>query len=157
MFRFWYRFIPDSMSLIARGEADLAYMRIEAQIPAFMGAVFEDMCLQYLWQQNIENKTPITFVDAGRWWGNDAKRREECEIDIIADNGEDAIFAECKWTNKSVEARVLKTLIERSEMFRYRRVYYYLFSKTGFTADTVAEAGRLGGVTLVEFENFQNR
>lgn len=29
MFRFWYRFVPENSSLIARGAADLAYKRIE--------------------------------------------------------------------------------------------------------------------------------
>ncbi|MDR3295124.1 MAG: hypothetical protein LBT26_04740 [Clostridiales Family XIII bacterium] len=41
------------------------------------------------------------------------------EIGIIADNKEDAIFAECKWTNEAV----LETLVERSGLFRYGRKY----------------------------------
>jgi AAA+ ATPase superfamily predicted ATPase len=151
MFRFWYRFIPDYMSLIQRGEADLAYAQIEPRIPAFMGAVFEDICKQRLWRLNIARQTPILFNDAGRWWGNNPKRREECEIDIIADNQEDAIFAECKWTNEPVGQDVLKTLIERSELFHYRRIYYYLFAKTGFTEAVRALAEQMGNVTLVRF------
>jgi AAA+ ATPase superfamily predicted ATPase len=154
MFRFWYRFIPDYMSLIQRGEAGLAYEQIEPQIPAFMGAVFAELCQQYLWQRNIARQTPILFTDAGRWWGNHPQKREECEIDIIAANKEDAIFAECKWTNERVGRDVLATLAERSELFRYERKYYYLFAKTGFTEAVRELAAQMGNVTLVRFEDF---
>jgi AAA+ ATPase superfamily predicted ATPase len=154
MFRFWYRFIPDYMSLIQRGEAGLAYEQIEPQIPAFMGAVFEELCKQVLWRQNIAKQTPILFTDAGRWWGNNPKKREECEIDVIAANKEDAIFAECKWTNEMVGRDVLETLTQRSELFRYERKYYYLFAKTGFTETVRGLAEQMGNVTLIRFEDF---
>ena len=152
MFRFWYRFIPDCISLITRGEADLAYELIQPQMSAFMGQVFEEICKEHLWQQNIERKTPILFTDAGRWWGNDPRKREECEIDLIADNKEDAIFAECKWTSEPVKMDVLDTLIERSELFQYRRKYYYLFAKTGFSESVILKAQEMGNVDLVGFD-----
>jgi AAA+ ATPase superfamily predicted ATPase len=154
MFRFWYRFIPDLLPLISRGEPDLAYEQIQSQISAYMGAVFEGICEQYLWQENIARKAPILFTDAGRWWGNNPIKREECEIDIIADNGADAIFCECKWTNDPVGADVLASLIEKSAMFRYDNKHYFLFAKTGFTEAVKAEASLLGNVSLVRFEEF---
>jgi AAA+ ATPase superfamily predicted ATPase len=153
MFRFWYRFIPDCVSLITRGEANLAYDLIQPQLPAFMGMVFEEICKQYLWQQNISRKTPILFTDAGRWWGSDPRKRTECEIDIIADNKEDAIFAECKWTNEPVKIDVLETLVERSELFQYNRKHFYLFSKAGFSQSCSLKAKEMGNVTLVSFED----
>ena len=33
MFRFWYRFVPENASMIARGAADLVYKRIEPHLP----------------------------------------------------------------------------------------------------------------------------
>ncbi len=44
-----------------------------------------------------------------------------------------ALFDECKWTNEKVDTGVLDLLIERSKLFHYTKVYYYLFSKSGFT------------------------
>ena len=152
MFRFWYRFIPDTIALIQRGKKELAYQHIHPQIPAFMGAVFEDICLQYLWTQSGVAQTPISFIDAGRWWGNDPIKRTECEIDIVADNKEEAIFAECKWTNETVGLDVLNTLIERSGLFRYVRKYYYLFAKTGFSSEVLSQAARVDNVSLICFE-----
>ncbi len=48
MFRFWYRFVPENTSLIARGAAELVYKRIEPQLSVYMGKVFEEICKQYL-------------------------------------------------------------------------------------------------------------
>ena len=48
MFRFWYRFVPRYMSLIANGMSDVVYERMEPHIADFMGGVFEDVCMQYL-------------------------------------------------------------------------------------------------------------
>lgn len=150
MFRFWYRFIPDNAAFISRGEPDPAYERIAPQIPAFMGAVFEDICAQYLWRLNLTGKTPFLFTDAGRWWGNNPRKREECEIDILADNGgERAIFCECKWTNGAVGAGVLGSLLERSGLFNYKEKYFYIFAKAGFTEQLRSEAASAGNVTLL--------
>ncbi|MDR3121589.1 MAG: ATP-binding protein [Clostridiales bacterium] len=153
MFQFWYRFIPELTPLIQRGEAEMAYAAIEPQCSAYMGSVFEEICKQYLWRQNIAKKTPMLFTDAGRWWGTDPKKKAECEVDIIADNKEDAIFAECKWTTDSVNVDVLDTLAERSALFHYRKKYYYLFAKSGFTPAVKEKAIAMGNVTLVSFED----
>ena len=155
MFRFWYRFVPDNVSLIARDEADLVYELIEPQFSAFMGTVFEDICMEYLWHLNKARKTPFLFTDAGRWWGNDPKKREEVEIDIVADNKEYAIFAECKWTSEYVKASVLDTLVYRSELFNHRQKYYYLFAKAGFDKDCEASAREMGNVVLVCFDEIR--
>ena len=69
MFRFWYRFVPENASLIARGAADLVYKRIEPQLSGYMGKVFEDICQQYLWELLLDGKSPVQFASLGRWWG----------------------------------------------------------------------------------------
>jgi AAA+ ATPase superfamily predicted ATPase len=77
MFRFWYRFIPDNTAAISRSLTDAVYQKIAPQITAFMGSVFEEICKQYLWDQNRQGKAAIPFADLGRWWGNDPKKRQE--------------------------------------------------------------------------------
>lgn len=153
MFRFWYSYIPGLMSLIQRGEMQLAYEQISPQLPAFMGAVFEEICMQYLWKQNAARKTPFTFLDAGCWWGNNPIKKEEREIDIVADNKESAIFAECKWTNAEVDGHILDRLIENAAIFDYNYKYYYIFAKTGFTDVLVKKAGRMENVFLVKIND----
>jgi hypothetical protein len=132
---------------------DLAYKNIKEQLPSYMGAVFEEICKQYLWRLNKQGNAAITFTDLGRWWGNDPKNKCETEIDIMgtADN-KTALFCECKWTNKKIDIGVLETLIGRSSLFRYTKVHFYIFSKTGFTKGCIDKAIELGNVKLVTFD-----
>jgi AAA+ ATPase superfamily predicted ATPase len=153
MFRFWYRFIPDNIASINRGLAGDVYRKIAPALSVYMGAVFEDICTQYLWKLRPQGSTATKFTDLGRWWGNDPKSRREAEIDIMGTDGSDsALFGECKWTNEKVGTDELDTLIERSQLFHYRDVELYLFSKSGFTKGCMEKAGDLGNVRLVTFE-----
>ena len=154
MFRFWYRFVPENNSIIARGAADLAYKRIEPYLSDYMGKVFEEICKQYLWKQLLNGECPVEFSSLGRWWGNDPKEKRQVEIDILAEQDKNtALFAECKWTNEKVDLGVLDTLIKRSELFPYQNVHYYLFAKTGFTKGCTDRAKEMGNVMLVGYED----
>lgn len=154
MFRFWYRFVPENASLIARGATDLVYKRIEPHFSDYMGKVFEEICKQYLWKRLLKGECPVEFTSLGRWWGNDPVRRCQAEIDIMGEQDRDtALFAECKWTNEKVNLAVLETLIERSKLFSYKKIYYYLFSKTGFTKGCAEKAEELGNVVLVTYKD----
>jgi len=156
MFRFWYRFIPDNVALINNGMTDRAYSRIEPHIPAFMGRVFEEICKQHLWHLNKANELPLQFTDIGRWWGNDPVQRTEAEIDLLAyEDEQSALFAECKWSNEPVGAAVLESLIQRGQLFRYPRKYFYLFSKVGFTKGCRERATELGTVRLVTLQEIR--
>ena len=152
MFYFWYRFVLNNNSVIARGATDLVYKRIESQLCDYMGRVFEEICTQYLWKQLIKGNMPIEFVSLGRWWGNAPILKCQTEIDIMGEQDSNAaIFAECKWRNENVDLEVLETLIGRSGLFHYTKVHYYLFSKSGFTKGCMEKAEEMGNVTLVSY------
>lgn len=152
MFCFWYRFVMDNNSIIARGAADMVYKRIEPQLSNYMGRVFEEICKQYLWKQLLAGNVPVEFVSLGRWWGNDPIQKSQAEIDIMGEqDSESALFAECKWRNERVDTDILETLVRRSKLFRYKKVHYYLFSKSGFTKGCAEKAAESGNVTLVSY------
>lgn len=153
MFRFWYRFVLANNSIIVRGATDLAYKRIESQLTDYMGKVFEDICVQYLWNLLLTGKSPIEFHSLGRWWGNNPLTKSQVEIDIMGEQDKNtALFAECKWRNEKVDLDVLETLVHRSKLFHYQKVWIYLFSKYGFTKGCMDRAEELGNVTLVTYE-----
>ncbi len=152
MFRFWYRFVLENNSIIARGAGDLAYKRIEPYFTDYMGKVFEDISTQYLWELLVTGKSPIEFTSLGRWWGNDPRTRSQTEIDIMGEQDKNsALFAECKWTNEKIDLGVLETLVQRSELFAYKNVHLFLFAKSGFTKGCIDKAAELGNVTLVTY------
>lgn len=153
MFQFWYRFVPANFALIEQGAKDRVFQRIKAQIPAYMGFVFEEICKQYLWKKNLRGNLPIDFTDLGRWWGNDPIKKIQTEIDILADNEEnEAIFAECKWRNEKVGEAELKDLQHQSTLFHYKRNVLILFSKSGFTEGCRKLAEEFGDVLLISYD-----
>lgn len=154
MFRFWYRFVLENNSIIARGADELAYKRIEPHLSDYMGKVFEDICSQYLWKLLLSGQCPVELTSLGRWWGNNPMTRSQTEIDIMGEQDKNtALFGECKWTNEKVDLGVLETLVQRSKLFPYQRVHLYLFSKTGFTKGCMDKAEELGNVTLVTYQD----
>jgi len=154
LFKFWYRFIPSNISIIQNDMIELAYENINEYLSSYMGAIFEDICKQYLWKLNKQGKAAFTFTKLGRWWGNDPRNRCEAEIDIICvDNDKSAIFCECKWTNEKINNIVLDMLIDRSKLFHYTNVFFYVFSKAGFTKGIIENADKMGNVTLLQFED----
>jgi AAA+ ATPase superfamily predicted ATPase len=153
LFRFWYRFIPSNIASVNRGLTDAVYKKISSALSDYMGAVFEDICIQYLWRLRAKGEVAAEFTDLGRWWGNDAKNKREAEVDIMgADGAGSALFCECKWTNEKIDVGVLNTLVERSRLFNYENVQFYIFAKIGFTKACAEKAAGLGNVTLVTFE-----
>jgi len=154
MFRFWYRFVPQNISQIQSGAGKKVFESIEPQISAFMGNVFEEICLEYLWRENIAERLPFYFKDAGRWWGTNPQTKSQQEIDIIAFEDNRAIFCECKWTNEKVKQDVVYNLIEKSKMFSYSEMIYYIFSKSGYSSE--CKKNIPNNVKLIEYADMFN-
>jgi len=153
LFRFWYRFIPSNISALNNDMSDVVYRKIEKDFAQYMGQIFEEICKQYLWQENKKGNTPVAFTELGRWWGNNPASKSQEEIDIVASDDTDMIFAECKWKNELTDARVLERLMARSNLISCNNKYLYLFSKSGFTDDCIKLANSLGNARLVKFED----
>ena len=152
MFRFWYRFVYGNISLIQSGMADRIWRGIANEISSFMGKVFENICHQWLTQRNQAGRLPIRFVDIGPWWGVDPVWKMDAAVPIIAySDDENAIFADCEWSEEPMQVSALNSLFERSRLFRYTNRYLYLFSRAGFSEECTATARRVGA-NLVLFE-----
>jgi len=134
MFRFWFRYVQDNIPLIAKGLGNKVVEKIWPMINEFMGAAFESVCAQYLWEQY--DSLPISPKDIGRWWGNNPAEKQEEEIDILALDGNSAVFGECKFRNERTGTESFAELERKSRLFhRLTTRYYYFFSKSGFTEE----------------------
>ena len=155
MFRFWYRFIPDNMThIISENSYNLFDKNIKPKLSEYMGAVFEQICIQYLIKENLQNRLPFMFGKIGRWWGNNPKLKKQEEIDIIAvDNEDKMILGECKWKNGLVGENILESLLKKGEMFDHKEKYYYVFSKKGFTSKCIEKSKKLDKIRLVCFKD----
>ncbi|MDR0335108.1 MAG: ATP-binding protein [Methanomassiliicoccaceae archaeon] len=156
MYRFWHRFIPRSLDLIADGRKNIFRDTDPSMISDFMGHAFEDICEQYLRRMNVRDRLPFLFNKIGKWWGGDPRTKEETEIDIIAVNDNKAILGECKWTNKKAGTEVYQRIKEKTAAVPQlidRDVYYYLFSRSGFTETLRREAEGDGKLKLVNLND----
>lgn len=156
MFLFWYRFVRPNASSIIRGIGDTIYKQlVKPQLSDFMGAIFEEICRQYLYLPHVYPTLPFPISEVGRWWGNNPVKRCQEEIDIMSVQGGNALFGECKWRNSPVGPEVLSTLKARGGLFHYPDKYYVLFSKAGFSGELMETAGRDERVWLVSFEGME--
>ena len=154
MFLFWYRFIRPNLSGIMRGIGETIYeVSVKPQISHFMGYIFEEICKQYLYLPQIYMTLPFPTGEFGRWWGNNPKKKRQEEIDLMAENGSEAIFGECKWRNEPADVDILETLQERSGLFHYQKQSYMIFSKSGFTEKLKLREQEEENVRLISFED----
>ena len=153
MFRFWYRYVFVNRTLIETGAQQAVWMkRIEPDYNSYMGLVFEKVCSDYLSIKNAKGELPILFTSIGRWWGTNPATHGQEEIDLIASDGKDYIFGECKWRNEKVDISVLHELKLKADIFSKNRksTYYVLFSKPGFTDAVKNEANSDDSILLVD-------
>ena len=137
MYQFWYKFIPDAMSLVEMGMSEEAYDRIiEPGFSQFFGFVFEDICRQYLIRENQALNLRTLYHDFGSWWGTNPVLKIEEEIDIVASNKQEVLFAECKWKSELVGIKEWETLLRRSSLTQKGKDQeFWLFSKSGFSKE----------------------
>ena len=154
MYVFWYRFVRPNSSSIIRGVGQQIYDTVvRPQLSDFMGAVFEEICKQYLFLPQVYSKLPFPIGEIGRWWGNNPKLKCQEEIDIMSVMGKKALFCECKWRNDKVELSVVDKLIERGELFSYHDKYYCIFSKSGFSNEALSATEDDDNLALIDFDS----
>ena len=159
MFRFWYRYVFANRTLIETGAQKVVWeKRIEPDYNSYMGLVFEKVCTDYLSVKNSKGELPILFTSIGRWWGTNPVTHGQEEIDLVANDGKDYIFGECKWRNEKLDISVLNGLKEKADIFSKNRAntYYMLFSKTGFTDSLTDKAKSDSSIILVDLNEIMN-
>lgn len=130
-FRFWYAFVFPNVSELEAGDADGIYeYAVKPQLDEYTSHIFETICREYLLKLNMQNKLPFHFTKIGRWWD------KQNELDIMATdkNKNHFILGECKFKNSAFDLSELNNIIAKFKPNKKdTKVYYYLFSKSGFT------------------------
>lgn len=144
-FSFWYYFVLSNFSELEAGDVEGVYQYIvEPELNKFASYKFEDISMAFLRTQNMAGALPFRFTKIGRYF------EKGTEIDIMAtskDKGQ-IILGECKFKNTPFDLREFNKLQEKATAFADKEIYYYLFSKNGFTEDLAQLAGE--HVTLVD-------
>ncbi len=144
MFKFWYRFIANAISVIEMGQGRQYYDKVvKPRLHLYMGSVFEEMCRYYTLEQGIAGAYGPVITSVGTWWGvehsvreDGTKYNETADIDVVGVSSisKDVVVGECKFTNDKIDKEVYDTLFRRSNFLTNRKVSaYLLFSLNGYT------------------------
>lgn len=147
--RFWFQFVYPNMSFLESGHRAVVMDKIRKSLVRNHTAfVYEDVCKERMWDLNAEGVWPFHFSKLGRFW--DSKD----EIDIVALDPEDKnmILGECKYWQEPMGVSVLRNLEAKANAVPWekgkRKVWYVLFSVSGFTDELRNEAASRTDVTL---------
>lgn len=130
---FWFKFIYPYKNFIETNNVDIVLDKIKKNIvDNHISFVYENICIDEMWNLNSMSTWDFHFDRVGRWWNNNT------EIDIIAydSNGLDIIYGECNFTEKQVDVDIYYQLVEKSKAVNWKsdgREHFILFSINGFT------------------------
>ncbi len=141
MFLFWYRFVRPNYTNIQLGLGKIIYEKnVKPHLSDYMGYVFERICMEYLYQEHVFLSLPFIPEKIGKWWGNNPAQKKEAEIDVMAISSDAYLLAECKWLNKLVDRKILSDLLIKTDIFPHKKIYFMVFSKSGYTQDALEYA-----------------
>ena len=147
--RFWFAFVYPNMSFIESGHSRIVMNKIKKSlVPNHVAFVYEDVCKERMWELNADNVWPFNFTKLGRYW--DA--RTEIDIAALDPEGKNLILGECKYWQEPVGVNVLRDLEAKTDSVAWerndRKVWYVLFSASGFSAELTALAASRQDVLL---------
>ncbi|MBQ9989408.1 MAG: ATP-binding protein [Lachnospiraceae bacterium] len=137
--RFWFAFVYPNMSFLESGNSGIVMDKIhKGLVKNHISFVYEDVCIERMWELNADGCWPFYFTKIGRWWD------KENEIDIVAldPDGNNLILGECKYWKEPVGITIFQELEKKAENVNWqknnRQVWYVIFSASGFT-DTLKQ------------------
>lgn len=139
--RFWFAFVYPNMSFIESGHSRIVMNKIRnSLVKNHIAFVYEDVCKERMWDLNAEGAWPFNFTKLGRYWDS----KDEIDIVALDPEGKNLILGECKYWAEPVGVSVLRNLEAKASSVAWerdrRKVWYVLFSASGFTQDLIDEA-----------------
>ena len=139
--RFWFAFVYPNMSFIESGHSRIVMSKIRnSLVKNHIAFVYEDVCKERMWDLNAEGAWPFNFTKLGRFWDS----KDEIDIVALDPEGKNLILGECKYWAELVGVSVLRNLEAKAGAVAWerdrRKVWYVLFSASGFTQELIDEA-----------------
>lgn len=168
-FRFWYTFGFVNFSQLEDGDVDGVFQYvIEPALHEYASFSFEDICREFVKEQQKRNALPFRYAQMGRWMGKTTVRDKntesglrvaETEIDLlgIGRDEKEYLVGECKFKSQPFEyAEYLNTTAKLSSLKDKARFYYALFSESGFDERIMKEAEQKEELTLYDLASIVN-
>jgi len=152
-FKIWFQYVYPYKSNLEIGEYSEVLRKFQTGFSALCSFTYEQVCLEIIKKHQAQ---VFSFEKVGRWWDRNV------EIDLVGLNTDlkKIIFAECKWSGRSVGTNILDELIEKSKQVMWnngnRKEYYALFSKSGFTDNLLKDVKKMENVYLFDQDKLVN-
>ena len=139
--RFWFAFVYPNRSFIESGHSPIVMNKIRnSLVKNHIAFVYEDVCKERMWDLNAEDAWPFNFTKLGRYWDS----KDEIDIVALDPEGKNLILSECKYWSEPVGVSVLQNLEAKATSVAWernsRKIWYVLFSASGFTEELKALA-----------------
>lgn len=133
-FAFWHRFVSPNVASVESGDGEpvAAALAESPALDTYVGQQFETICLQWVRRANAVGLLPFRATQFGRWWGNDPRKREQTDIDLIAADPENGriLLGECKWRNRFDQTEAIEALLAREGLIPgYKDTHFIFLSK----------------------------
>lgn len=137
-FRFWFKFVLPNMTMLELENTKPVVMKINKELNAFVGFVFEDVVRELIVHANKRHilvdgcEIPL-FSNIGAWWD---RKGNEIDICAVSYDKKEILLGEVKWRNTKSDVSDIQMLIDKSSVVPYDGKKILLFtSKSGFTED----------------------
>lgn len=169
-FRFWYAFAFTNFSELEGGDVDGVYQyMIQPSLHQFASFTFEEICRQFVQEQQKANALPFRYAKLGRWFGKTTVRDKESktglriaetEIDLVAvsRDRQEYLVGECKFKNQPFRyTEYLDTAAKLTPQKEHAAFFYALFSESGFEEALEKEARENTNIRLYSLHDIVHR
>lgn len=131
-FRFWYAFVFPNLSELESGDSSGIWEYVvKPELNHYISHSFEAVCREYMRQLNRSGRLPFYFTKIGRWWN----KTDELDIMAVDKEKKHYMIGECKYKNSMFSLSDFKHMKAKFVPDSYGSIFYFLFSKSGFTEE----------------------
>lgn len=131
---FYYRYIFRYSSQLNIMDAEIFYGKyIEKDFEEFYVPLqFENVCKQYLINQNKRGEIEPVFEKIGKYYYDDPINKKNGEFDIVTEDEKGYVFYEVKFRNQPISKSTIEREIEQVKQTKLNSYKYVFISKSGF-------------------------
>ena len=142
--RFYYRFLAAFQSKLALGQQQQTIHAIEEALPQFIEAnTWQELCRTWLLEASANGECPLPIENVGSEW----KRNFTVDVVGLDKNEKSIILGDSFWREEPVGLESIQDLIRKTGSAlpdnEDWKVYYIVFSASGWTTEAEAKAQSL--------------
>lgn len=131
---FYYRYVFRYSSQLNIMDSDVFYKKyIEKDFEEiYVPLQFENICKQYLINQNKKGEIDPVFEKIGKYYYDDPIHKKNGEFDIVTEDENGYVFYEVKFKNQPLSKSMIEKEIEQVNQTKLNCYKYVFISKSGF-------------------------